>query len=159
MSIQSYQLACQQNVAFQKVNSGYAPTQAGATGNSFSVTTTSGSCYLFQTPVAGAGTQSVDFVSGGLKDLVGDTVNFSKLFSLMVTPYSGAIQMETTQSGGIKIPQLGLSGGGLLIDPGAGFVVGETGSGYQLPLTAANGNLVFRAVSGGCLLSIGAQGL
>lgn len=160
MSVSTITATAQQQVQFTKTNSGYpaTTTQSPAT-NTFTLSSTSGSCYLTQQAIASGSTLSIDLVSGGNTDLVGNVVNFSKLINAQFLAYSGAVQVENTQSGGVNIPQFGLSGGGFLVDPGATKMVGESNSGASIPLSATKGNLVFRAVSGGCLVSFGCYGL
>lgn len=159
MSISIFNSTAQQQAQFSKTNSGYSATTAGPTTNTYSLAVTSGICYLTQQPVVSGSTFSVDMVSGGLQDLVGNVANISKLINAQVLPYSGAIQVETTQSGGCSIPQWGLSGGGFLVNPGATCLIGEGYSGANVPLSATKGNLVFRAVSGPTLVSFGYYGI
>lgn len=165
MSISIFNVAATQTAQFSKANSGYASTTAGPTTNTYSMGTTSGNCYLKQTPVTSGTTFSVDLVSGGLTDLVGNTINMSKLLNAQVLPASGAIQVETYQSGGLAIPTLSTqsgypsSGYGVLVNPAGVLMIGENFSGAFVALSATKGNLVFRAVSGDCLLSFGAYGL
>ena len=159
MSVSAYTFTITQTATFSHANSGYAATNAGPTQNSFSDSSTSGKQYFNQVAIANTSTQSYDFASGGLKDLVGDVCNYTSIYGLTIQPFSGAVQVETTQSGGMAFPQLGLSGGGFLVNPGAIWGGGDGLSGYQLAITATKGNLVLRAVSGNCLASIGCYGI
>jgi hypothetical protein len=159
MSINAWQFTCTQSASFNKANSGYAATTAGPTTNAFSLGSSSGGAFLHQQVVASGQTYALDVCSGGNADLVGTTINLSTLYNAWVGAQSGAIQVETTQSGGIAVPELGLSGGGFLIKPGGIQSIGNSQSGNAIAITPANGNLVFRAVSGACLLSLGVYGL
>lgn len=160
MSVSTISYTTQQSTQYTHTNSGLPTTvvQSPSTIGTV-VASTSGNCYQNQFPIAGAGTKTYDLVSGGLTDLVGDNANIGKLFNLTIQPSSGAIQIETTQSGGMNLPFAGLSGGGFLINPGATYQYAESYSGSFVTLSATKGNFVARAVSGACLLTVGYYGV
>lgn len=159
MSVSQFANTISQTFQFSKANSGFAATTVNPTGVTAGITSASGVGYLKQTPISSGSTFSIDFASGGNTDLVGVVANFAKSYAWQFQAGSGAVQLETTQSGGLAIPQLGLSGGGVLLNPGGYFALGETYSGVSQNLSDVHGNLVFRAVSGACLLSVSAYGL
>lgn len=161
MGVSAYQQTVTQQATFTKINSGYANTTAGPTTNSFSFPATSGSFYLNQQAITSGSTLTVDLVSGGLKDLVGVQITpLTNVFGCWFGASSGGVQVETSQSGALKDPTMGLSGGGFLLNPGGVWSIGNGLSGYGITLPgAAQGNLVFRAVSGGALVSMGVYGL
>lgn len=154
-----------QTAQFTHPNSGYAPTKAGPTTNTFTVSVTSGNCYLSQIQLTSGAVQTVNLVSGGLTDLVGDTINSTKLFNIQFLGLSGGVQVETYQSGGARIAgfstQSGYpaSGYGQLLTPGDSLKFGQSASGSWQSLSPGNGSVNFRAVSGAGMFQVGFYGV
>lgn len=160
MSVNTVSLTTQQSTTYTHVNSGLPSTVTQTAATIGSTTSyTSGKCYQNQLAIGSGSTQAYNLVSGGLTDLVGDVANINKLYSLTVFANSGAIQMETSQSGGMSLPFISTSGGAFLLNPGQVYQQTMSYSGQYIQLSPTNGNLVARAVSGPSMVTVGFFGI
>ncbi len=161
MAIQIFTDTGNQVAQFSHPNSGYTPTTAGPTANTFSFSSTSGNCLLKQYSLLSGQSQLIDFCSGGLLDLVGDSLNSNRVYNVQFLGSSGTVQMELYQSGAMRIPALSTqsgfpqSGFGYMVTPGDSLKVGII-SGNALQ--AGQQNVNFRAVSGAALFQVGIYG-